>query len=59
MGSPPTQYSGSPMRALSLVQCDELERREWAAWVSVLQGLWCVVEGVHKLRSVLEMSVFN
>lgn len=49
---------GSPMRALSLVQCDELERRGWAAWVPVLQGLWCVVEGVHKLRSVLEMNVF-
>lgn len=50
---------GSPMRALSLVQCVELERKEWAAWVSVLQGLWCVVEGVHELRSVLEMSVLS
>lgn len=47
------------MRALSLVQCVELERKEWAAWVSVLQGLWCVVEGVHELRSVLEMSVLS
>lgn len=50
---------GSPMRALSLVQCNELERREWAAWVPVLQGLWCVVERMYKLRSMLEINVFN